>query len=123
MTISLDIDPILWQYAVDKFNSTESTKITKANEFNEAHHKALMLHTPVKDRTNFTPVPDFVTLSVEDYVIKVLNEKESETALSQTADHIAIVSSQSPETIARFAKVANLPDKVKEKLAAQVDAL
>lgn len=118
-TISITIDETIWQYELDKFNQSESAKIEQANKQREA----LITHTPEKLRINLPPVSDFIPLSIEGYVNKLIAEKEQAIIQSRTTDHIAIITAQSPEEIARYAKVANLPDSAKDMLAAQVDAI
>lgn len=118
-TISITIDETIWQYELDKFNTAETAKVVQAN----AQRDAIIAHTPEKLRANLPPVSGFIPLSIEDYVNKTIAEKEQSITQSRTTDHIAIITAQTPEEIARFAKVANLPDSAKEMLAAQVDAI
>lgn len=123
MNIILEINESTWQYELDKFNAAESTKVTQSNVAALRQHTALTAHTPELKRTVFAPTPDFVPLTIEQYVAKTLAEKEAAITASRTTDHLATLAQQSPETIARLAKVTMLPEAVKDQLAAQVDAL
>lgn len=123
MKIQIQIDETVWQYELGKFNAEAQARIDRANVSAHEQHAAVMRQTPESKRTNFTPAPDFQPLTVEQFVAKVVAEREAASLAVRTADHIAVVSAQSPEVIARFAKVAALSDEAKAQLATQVDAI
>lgn len=123
MKLTLEINEATWQYELDKFNATESARVTQGNEAARKQYDAVMSHTPEKLRTIFTPAPDFAQLTLEQFVQKFVSEREAQSAAAITADHDRAILAATPEDKARMAKILEQSDATKDAIRAQVDSL
>lgn len=123
MQITIEITESLWQFDLGLFNANQTAQVQRANEQGAAQHSRIMAHTPELQRTEFVPAPDFMPLTLEQYVAKVIADKEAAIVAEQAKQHDTAILAASAEDKARVAKILAQPDQVKDAIRAQVDAL
>lgn len=123
MKLTLEITDSLWQSDLDLFNATQTAQVERANEQGAAQHARIMTHTPELQRTAFVPVPDFIPLTLDQYVANTLKAKEAAIEAAQDAARDKAILAASKDDKARIAKILAQSDKDRDALLAPADAL
>lgn len=110
MQITLEIIEDLWTYDLEKYNAQKTVEAQNAATFAARRKEA--------------KPPDFVPLTLEQYVIaQTVTKKEAEIIAAQGAEHDAAILAATPADKARIVKILTQPEAIKDTIRAQMDAI